>query len=433
MIQPLTLERVGVIRSADRWPLWRKLLFRFSCIYLLLYMQPWVWLGSLPLVSSAADYFGKAESWLVNLGNAHLFHVKDVLIPLNGSGDTSYGYAQLCLFTLLAVFGTMIWTSIDKRRNYVVGYYWLLVAVRYYVAMNALGYGVIKLFGQQMIFPTLSALATPLGDFLPMRFSWFFIGYSTPYQFFSGSVEVLAGLLLLFRRTSTLGAFVAASVFLNVMMMNLCYDIPVKLFSIHLFVLSNFLLLGDVQRLLNFFVFNKPTQPAPLVVLPTRWMRRTRLGLKGVFVLLFGLLPAYQIYQSLDGPNGRPSAKTLAMGVFEVERFEAPVADSLRWKDVIFEASTTGSIQTADTLLRQRYRRGYFAYTVDSTKNTVAFKKFASDSAALFTMHYVMPDTNHILLRGKIRNDSVQVALKRQKRHFQLAERQFHWLSEANR
>jgi hypothetical protein len=38
-----------------------------------------------------------------------------------------------------------------------------------------------------------------------------------------------------------------------------------------------------------------------------------------------------------------------------------------------------------------------------------------------------------VVLRGKIRNDSVFVALRRQKRHFQLAERQFHWLSEANR
>ncbi len=417
------------------WPSWRKLLFRFFCIYLILYMSPWSWLGNLPVFGTIAEYYGLGEDWLVNLANSHLFHIKEVLVPMSGSGDTSYGYAQLCLFLTIAGLGTLLWTILDKRRNYIVGYYWLLVGVRYYVALNALSYGIIKLFGQQMIFPSLSALATPLGDFLPMRFSWYFIGYSEPYQFFSGSVEVVAGVLLLFRRTSMLGAFVAASVFLNVVMMNLCYDIPVKLFSIHLFLMSNFLLLGDARRLLNFFIFNKPTQPAVPITLPARWMRTTQIALKVVFILLFGIIPAYEIYASLDSPDVRVAMKkkNLTTGVFEVERFEAPMADSLRWKDVIFDESRTGSIQTADTLLRQRYRRGYFSYTLDSAKHTIAFKKFSSDSIPLFTLNYTMPDTNHIILNGKIRGDSAMIALKRQKRHFQLAERQFHWLSEANR
>ena len=396
-------------------------------------MSPWAWLGDVPFLNLIGEYYGKAENWLVNLTNTHIFHVKDVLVPMSGSGDTSYGYAQLCFFLLAAVLGTLVWTIFDKRKNYDTAYYWLLVLVRYYVAMFALIYGIIKLFGQQMIFPSLSALATPLGDLLPMRFSWYFIGYSTPYQFFSGAAEVLAGLLLLYRRTSTLGAFIAASVFLNVMMMNLCYDIPVKLFSIHLFLCSNFLLLGDARRLLNFFVFNKPTLPSPRFTLPKKWMRASQIILKIAFVALFLVMPLYGSYQGTMGSNQGSAPKKLATGFFTVNQFQGNTVDSLRWKDVVFETNNSGSIQTADTLFRQRYRRGYFSYTLDSLTKTMAFKKFASDTLSLFTMHYAMPDTNRILLRGKIRNDSVIVALKRQNRHFQLAERQFHWLSEANR
>jgi len=424
----------NTIDSVDQWPLWRKVFFRFFCIYLLLYTSPWTWLSELPLFNLLARYYGQLENWLVTLANRYIFHVKDVLVPLNGSGDTSYGYAQLCFFLLAAALGTLVWSIIDKRPNYDVAYYWLLVLVRYYVAMIAFSYGIIKLFGQQMIFPSLSALATPLGDLLPMRFSWYFIGYSTPYQFFSGAVEVFVGLLLLFRRTSTLGAFVAASVFLNVMMMNLCYDIPVKLFSIHMFLFSNFLLLGDLRRLLNFFVFNKPTQPARRLMLPRKWMRTGEVVLKCVFILLFAVVPIYQLYQNTSGSNNTASsAKKLTTGFFAVDQFQGNVADSLRWKDVVFEESNSGSIQTTDTLFRQRYRRGYFSYTVDSLNHTLAFKRFSSDTIPMFTMRYVMPDTNTIQLHGKIRNDSVMVALKRQKRHFQLTERQFHWLSEANR
>jgi hypothetical protein len=284
-----------------------------------------------------------------------------------------------------------------------------------------------------MIFPSLSALATPLGDLLPMRFSWYFIGYSAPYQFFSGAVEVVAGVLLLFRRTSTLGALVAAGVFLNVMVLNLCYDIPVKLFSIHMFLFSNFLLLGDAKRLLDFFLFNKVTKPATRLTLPKQWMRTGQLVLKIAFAILFLLLPLYRSFDGARAATNPSTSPKLTTGFFKVDQFQSNVADSLRWKDVVFEQNNSGSIQTDDTLFRQRYRRGYFSYSIDSLKQTLDFKRFANDSLPLFTMHYVMPDTNNIVLRGKIRNDSVVVSLKRQKRHFQLAERQFHWLSESNR
>jgi hypothetical protein len=55
------------------------------------------------------------------------------------------------------------------------------------------------------------------------------------------------------------------------------------------------------------------------------------------------------------------------------------------------------------------------------------------DSVPLFTMRYEMPDSATIRLWTRIRGDSVYAELVRTNRHFQLAERQFHWLSEYNR
>ena len=418
------------IDSTERWPWWQMLLFRFCCIYILLYISPLTWLGSLPFIGLIGEYYDEAETWFVQLTNTHLLHMNSARLPSNGSGDTTYNYAQVRFFLVAATIGSLVWTFIDKRKNYAVAYYWLLVITRYFVAMHALSYGIIKLFTQQMIFPPLSALATPLGDLLPMRLSWYFIGYSAPYQFFSGAVEFLAGVLLLFRRTSTLGAFVAASVFLNVMILNLCYDIPVKLFSIHLFLFSNFLLIGDIRRLLNFFVFNKPTQPNPRLTFPKKWMRWAQIGLKLAFAVLFLIMPLSFFF---TGSSGGSAPKKLTTGIFTVDQFYGNPADSLRWKDIVFERDASGSIQTTDTLFRQRYRRGYFHYKLDSLTHTIAFRRLASDTSTLFTMAYDMSDTNHIALWGKIRKDSVRVTLSRQKRHFQLAERQFHWLSEANR
>ena len=60
---------------------------------------------------------------------------------------------------------------------------------------------------------------------------WWFMGASIPYIIFAGAAEVLGGLLLVLRRTAALGALVAFAVMVNVMMLNYCYDAPVKLYS----------------------------------------------------------------------------------------------------------------------------------------------------------------------------------------------------------
>src|SRR6185312_5648793 len=192
------------------------------------------------------QFWNKLLDWIVIEANALFFYVRPVLVPENGSGDTSMGWARLWTYLCLGVIGAIVWSVLDRKRpNYTHLNYWLVLFTRYYVIIIALGYGIIKLFGMQMVFPSLHQLATPLGDLLPMRFSWFFIGYSTPYQFFSGAMETLAALLLLYRRTSTLGVLVATGVFINVMMLNLCYDIPVKIFSMQMVFTCLFLLFNE--------------------------------------------------------------------------------------------------------------------------------------------------------------------------------------------
>jgi hypothetical protein len=49
---------------------------------------------------------------------------------------------------------------------------------------------------------------------------------------------------------------------------------------------------------------------------------------------------------------------------------------------------------------------------------------------AIWNFNYVLPDTNTIELSGKRGSDILFIQLKRTRRHFQLAEKQFHWLTE---
>ena len=218
--------------------------FKFFFLYFFLTIAPWLLLSFIPGLSYVTDFYTKGFQWIVFNFNDWFLHVKH---PLNtegyGSGDTSYAWAEFYTIIILSFVFALLWNFLGrKNKESPTIFYWLITLIRYYIASVAFTYGFIKLFALQMPFPTLSQLATPLGDFLPMRFSWMFIGYSQPYQFFSGFMEVTVGLLLLYRRTIPLGLIVGLGVFINVFVMNMCYDIPVKLYSMEIVICYLFLL-----------------------------------------------------------------------------------------------------------------------------------------------------------------------------------------------
>lgn len=432
--------------AASAWPLWQRVLFRFFCVYFLLQVAPWEWFAAIPGVGFLVGYYETALDWAVRTSNAHLFHVRETLVPVNGSGDTSWAWAQLWLFLSLAAVACVVWSVIDRKRTeYERAAYWLRLVVRYYIATAALGYGIIKLFVLQMPFPTPSQLATPLGDLLPMRFSWLFIGYSTPYQVFSGAMETVAGLLLLSRRTVAAGLFAATGAFMNVVMINLAYDVPVKLYASHLLFSCLFLLAFDAKRLVGFLFLNRGAPPTRQYDpdFSTPWQRWGSLAVKAFIVyqiLIVPLRSSWARYQTMQQP---PAPGPFTVGVYDVRSFvvngdTVPLTsgDSLRWRDVIIDSNGAGSVNTRDSVFWQRYRRGYFRYKPDTATRTVAVWKTSAiprDSTFLFTMRYEVPDTNTIRWATVVRGDSIRVELVRVPRHFQLTERQFHWLSEYNR
>jgi len=89
---------------------------------------------------------------------------------------------------------------------------------------------------------------------------------------------------------------------------------------------------------------------------------------------------------------------------------------------------TTASLSTGATQ--------QFSVAVLNTANTAVVWKVSTiprDSTYLFTMRYEVPDSDIVRLMAKVRGDSLYVELVRTNRQFQLAERQFHWISEYNR
>ena len=106
---------------------------------------------------------------------------------------------------------------------------------------------------------------------------------------------------------------------------------------------------------------------------------------------------------------------------------------NIRWNDMVFDRDGSGSVYPADTLLRQRYKRGYFVYEADTVAGFLRFKKGFSDTTGLFQLKYAILDDSTLSLAGIVRSDTLSLVLQRRNRQFPLAERQFHWISEANR
>jgi hypothetical protein len=225
------------------------------------------------------------------------------------------------------------------------------------------------------------------------------------------------------------------------MMMNLSYDIPVKIFSMRLVLMCLFLLAHEYKRIVSFFLMNKQADACRTynVQFEKKWMKITRVALKIVFI---GVFVGWMFYNTLENYKQFHTVQSdgpIPKGIYKVESYVLNrdtipplITDSLRWQDIIFEEGY-GSIKTTDSLFRKRYGRAYFNYNIDSVKHSLKFVKSFADTSSLISFKYETPDSNTVRLWGKLRNDSLYVVLRKSNRHFQLTERQFHWLSESNR
>lgn len=422
----------------------KKIIFRFFFIYFLLSTALWQIFEFIPGLSAISFFINDCFVPIVTFCNDNLFHVKDKLnINGNGSGDTSYAWAYFYTTILIAFLGTIIWTILERKPKDYIKLNWLLKNIlRYYIIIIAFLYGTIKLFAQQMPEPELSQLATPLGDYLPMRLSWLFFGYSEPYQVFSGVMEMLVAILLLYRRTISMGLLLGFGVFLNVFVLNMCFDIPVKLFSMHLVIYCLYLIVNDAPHYLNFFWSNKPTGKLTSYdfSLPKKYMRIGRIVFKTFIILLFGFFSLFECWNWKKQQAQYKEQKPISAGIYAIKNYQINnkpqtinMEDEFQWKDFIFQKDGKGSIKTSDTLLTQRYRRGYFNYTVTPKNKSIIFKSFTNNDKILFELKYKITTDKNIQLSGKIKNDSVFFELQNTNKKFQLMEKQFHWISEANR
>jgi hypothetical protein len=301
---------------------------RFSIVYWFLYSFSDLVVGALSNCAASLKFIGLEEefssqmmmkiyqtvrAWTTNLvqWTAETAFGYENKLPLpGGSGDTTYSWIRIFDFVLIALLVATVWSLIDRRKkDSAWNREWLRCWLRYTLAVSLLGYGLAKMGFIRTQFamgggPSEFQLVRTYGESSPMGLLWTFMAASPMYTFFAGVMEVVPAVLLIFRRTMTLGAILAVAVMGNVFMLNMCYDVPVKQYSFHLLIMGVVLLLPELKRAMNGLFWNRVTEPSELAKAPFEFSRKLtwcHRVLKTVLLLLvFGLPIAQHVYKEVS-------------------------------------------------------------------------------------------------------------------------------------
>jgi len=413
------------------WPLWSRIGFRFCFLYWLLYIVPSA--GAVSVFSllpfggigdKLADWFAWPLAQLARAAGFYIFHLDGEAANWHptGSGDTAMHYVLVLCIVVIALVGTVVWSAVDERRGrreYRTAYSWLRLALRITLAITLLGYGFAKIYpGQFGTGPGLAQLNETYGQSSPMHLLWFFMGFSRPYTIFGGLMEAIPGVLLLFERTETIGVLGSAAVMLEVAVLNYCYDVPVKLYSTHLFLMSVFLLLPDLKPMWEFFVRRRPA------ALEGVWVPRSdRRPLRIARRVAFGLVCFLCVWVNvLGGYLGRrfPHSRPPLYGVWSVDT-STGWPSSTKPMQIVLDEPDFARVQTEDGKLT------WYDVRYDAAQRNLHFLGQSEKS----TMNWTQDTSGAMSLQGSWMGTPVTLHMHRiDPDTYLLTSRGFHWVQE---
>src|SRR6185503_4315847 len=91
---------------------------------------------------------------------------------------------------------------------------------------------------------------------------WASIGASKSYEMFAGFMELTCGILLFVPPLATLAAILTFCTAVQIFMLNMTYDVPVKLFSFHLILMALVLIAPEASRIARVLVLNRAAGPS---------------------------------------------------------------------------------------------------------------------------------------------------------------------------
>jgi hypothetical protein len=446
------------------WNTNKQIAFRFVFIFFILFIVFLDW--SVNPVFSYFYYEGNLAEfldWVISWLGKSVFRISYTIIsPYDGQhNDRTYIYLLYFLMAAIAAIGTILWSILDRKRtNYETAYYWLTGIVRYYLAFTLFLFALEKFFKMQFPDPGLYTLTEPVGNLTPMNLAWSFFGYSYGYNVFIGIAES-AALLLLFRRTMVFGAILTLATLANVVAVNFSYDVHAKMYPTALFLMTFFLLLPYLNRLIKFFFTNQATA-LPLIQAPVfkkRWMNISKNVFKFLLIGCFTIFSVTDYFVSKQKKNNLELSKSQSelSGIFDIKSFVVS-NDTLsdgspeRWNQLVIGGSR-GRIRLQGDSVAYMFVSAYngelLVYKNQkhlSTHEQEIFNEYGFgqrttlniDSIlvarqAMSRFQFKLADSATLMLNGIIDRDSVSITAKKRSiemKDFRLIKNGFHWVTE---
>jgi hypothetical protein len=405
-----------VAPATIRWNLATRIAFRFCALYFTMYVLFTQMISSLLPLPGDGNGVPPLESLsavqkVISLVGVHIVRISSpISFRGSGSGDKTIDWLLALTLLLAATIGTTVWSVIDRRRdNYLRLNAWFRLFLRLSLATTLVTYGTVKAIPLQMPYPSLTRLVEPYGNFSPMGVLWYSIGASRPYEMFAGSAELLAAVLLFVPRLATLGALIALADCIQIFTLNMTYDVPVKLFSFHLILMSLVLLAPEASRLANLFIFNRTAAPSTQPPL-FRGRRASRIVLAlqlvfGAYAVGLGFYGAWQGWKTFGGGAPKPAL----FGIWNVEQMSIDgvtrsplLTDWGRWRRVIVQNGTAVSFQRMDDTFTA------YPATFDANAKTITLTKPA-DKNWKATFSFQQPDPERLILDGQMDGHKVRM------------------------
>lgn len=424
-------EALEPVPTAPAWSPAQRFGFRFAFAFVLLNFLP-LPLGFIPGLKPILAPYDQAWIAIGSWVGHHLLRIPaNVALDVPG-GDRRVDFIVIgvCLFAALCV--AAVWTPLDRHRTeYRVLARWLRTYVRVLLAAVMLSYGFSKVFKTQFLLPQQDFLFTNIGAVTPQRLMWLFIGYSTPYTVFGGLGEVTGAVLLLFRRTVTLGALIITAVFTNVVMLDLSYGVDAKIAAISWLVLALGLAAPDARRLANVLVFNRLAPPRSIE--PGIWQPKHRWVRTSVKAIAVALIVGFFTWTQWTRFNqwGDAAPKPALFGTYEVESFQANgeelpplLTEPLRWRRFAVLQRRWGSVQAMD----DRWTR--MRIEDDPSTSTWILTPFEGVKTTE-TLRYIRPDPQHLVLDGTWHGQPVSIRLRIiDRKSIELLNHPFRWTQD---
>ena len=400
-------------------PLIKSFLFRFTFLFVTAFLLTFPF--PYALLPDTGNFCRPVTETLSAWTAEHIFHSE---FPEGKIvSDSTAAYVHVFNLVIIALIVAAAWTFFAGRKEHPKLCDLFFAGVRYYLAMQLLFYGFDKIFKLQFYRPEPNLLYTPLGQLHRMSLYWSAMGSSYAYTVFSGALEVFAGMLLVFRRTTLFGAIVSAGVMLNVVMINFGFDISVKLYSMFLLLLCFVVLAPQAKRLFAFFFAGKTT--AAVVDTPfyheEKWKHFYPITKTILIVIIF--VNALSLFIRIGNYNDDKFPRPPMHGAYETELFifngdTLSANDEHYWKRFFVHRLSYFITQDANDQFTDH------DVIIDTTRRRLILD-LSSD------LEYEKQNDSSYIFRGKLGNDRLEIHSKKIRlEELPLLQEEFRWTVE---